>query len=259
MKINNAKLENYINQFYGYGNLKSDYWFIGKEEAGNAKDIHARLKAWTNLKSPEITDNYLFHKNFATQIGKPNLFDRLFNESHTKIQKTWAGLIQLQYAIGKDELPSYTDLKTIQSNDLGRLDSDNALLELFPLPSRSHSDHNYEKFTQLDYLKNKESYKAAVAKTRIDTLKELISKHQPKFVIFYSTNKEFINYWKKITGGLQFKEMQRLSNRSGGNRYLLLDKMGKTTFCITQHPTYRGTSGEELLKTGRIIRAFSKY
>lgn len=39
-KIIKDILEEYLKGFYGYGNLGSDFWFIGKEEAGeNPKKI----------------------------------------------------------------------------------------------------------------------------------------------------------------------------------------------------------------------------
>jgi hypothetical protein len=38
-------LEEFITNFYGYGKLKSDYWFVGMEEGGgeNIDEIIARL------------------------------------------------------------------------------------------------------------------------------------------------------------------------------------------------------------------------
>ena len=32
--LNDKVLEQYINNFYGHGNLNSDYWFISLEEGG---------------------------------------------------------------------------------------------------------------------------------------------------------------------------------------------------------------------------------
>ena len=43
--LNDEILEKYIQSFFGYGNLKSDYWFVSLEEGGNnsEEDIQKRL------------------------------------------------------------------------------------------------------------------------------------------------------------------------------------------------------------------------
>lgn len=41
-------LEEFTNSFFGYGNLKSDIWFIGHEE-GSSQNSVAELEARVNL------------------------------------------------------------------------------------------------------------------------------------------------------------------------------------------------------------------
>ena len=66
------ELLNFAKTFLGYGNFKSDLWFVGKEEAGvkNKDDIDKRLKAWIKFGRNEICDIALFHN----EIGIPELF-----------------------------------------------------------------------------------------------------------------------------------------------------------------------------------------
>lgn len=51
MITNKLLLTNYVENFYGYGNLNSDYWFVGKEETGGEtyQKINSRLINWKNL------------------------------------------------------------------------------------------------------------------------------------------------------------------------------------------------------------------
>jgi len=259
MKINDTDLDNYIKSFMGFGNCNAPIWFIGKEEAGSAKDIAARVAAWLELKKPNIADNYEFHSKFAVNLKKPKCFDYLFRGKNANLQPTWNGLIKLQLAIEKGTLASEETLKEFQSHKLGRKNSNNAILELFPLPSPDHNSHNYSEVSNLSYLETKKAYKEKIAEQRIKYLKKLIFDKKPKFVIFYATSKEFITYWKKIVDLSTSKEDKiKITGRDKRNRYLFLKKIDGITFCITQHPTYSGTSDNELLESGIKIRKFSE-
>jgi len=51
MKLNDNILENFINTFYGSGNYKGDYWFVGMEECGGnyLERVLKRLENWEKL------------------------------------------------------------------------------------------------------------------------------------------------------------------------------------------------------------------
>ncbi len=263
MQVNNLELEQYINNFFGFGNLESDIWFIGKEEAGDEKkeSLIARLESWKKLGKPEVSDNYKFHMEYGNQLGAKGCFDHLFNGDSSILQSTWCGLIKLQFAIEKGIIPKENILKTFQSEQIGRNDSPNSILELLPLPAPNHNSHNYSKWTDIPYLVNKETYKKAIKNARIEKLKGLIFKNKPKFVIFYSTESDFISSWSQVAG-VDFKKSKKIkiigkeNNRENRHRYLLLAKNDGITFCVTQHPTYTGTSDNELLESGKIISEY---
>jgi hypothetical protein len=46
--IDDILLEEFINNFYGYGNYHGKYWFIGMEEGGgnSIEEINRRLASW---------------------------------------------------------------------------------------------------------------------------------------------------------------------------------------------------------------------
>ncbi len=255
--MKDKNLEDYINSFFGFGNLNAPIWFIGKEEAGEAKDITSRVTGWVKLGRPNIADNYEFHSEFANQLGKSNKFKYLFRGKNANLQPTWNGLIKLQFAIEKGKFVSEEILKEFQSYKFGRKDSQNAILELFPLPSSNHNRHDYSKVSNLTYLENKKVYKTKITSSRIEYLKNKIIEKKPKFVVFYATSKEFIAYWKRIVNvtNLSWKRI-KIEGRTKKNRYLLLSHNDTTTFCITQHTTYFGTSDEELLESGIKIKEF---
>jgi hypothetical protein len=64
-------VSNFMNTFYGYGNLDAPYWFIGKEEGGGAcrDEFIARIQTWLNRGSKQIDDLYDYHSDLLTALG----------------------------------------------------------------------------------------------------------------------------------------------------------------------------------------------
>ena len=245
---NETLLNHYIENFYGYGNIKSDYWFIGKEEAGGEthQEINSRIENWENLKSEKVVDIYDFHKNVINEKGEN--FEFLFKN---KIQKTWLGLIKMLYSLQGVNWKN-SELKTFRTESLGRTSSNNCLLEMFPLPSPKTTKFNYVEWTD---FKNREDYKNSIKEVRIDKIKNLIQENQPKFVIFYSTDKEYCSYWKMISG-IDFDEIktQVFKERKKNSLVFKVAKKGNTTYAIINHPTYMGVSDEYYKTVGEKIR-----
>lgn len=61
--LNDDDLRQFMQTFYGYGNLDGRFWFIGMEEGGgnSLEEMQARLKAWKQLGKPELADLRDFH------------------------------------------------------------------------------------------------------------------------------------------------------------------------------------------------------
>ena len=86
--LNDKVLEQYINNFYGHGNLNSDYWFISLEEGGTYSEqkIQKRLDIWKRRGCRQLEDCKSFHLEFGT--GE---WFGISNEKpiNVKIQPTW--------------------------------------------------------------------------------------------------------------------------------------------------------------------------
>lgn len=243
-----ALLKNYIENFYGYGNLESDYWFIGKEEAGGEthQEINSRLETWKNMKGKKVVDTYDFHKKVTNENGKT--FEFLFEN---KVQKTWLGLIKLIFSL-EDKNWNGSDIKKFRTERLGRTFSNNCLLEMFPLPSPKANEFNYSEWT--DY-RNRENYKNAIRNLRINNIKELIKENQPRFVTFYSTDKEYCSYWSQISE-IDFDKIQAniFKERKRNTLRVKIAKNGSTTYAIVNHPTSVGVPDEYYKTIGKQIR-----
>lgn len=239
-------LEEYIENFYGYGNLNSDFWFIGKEEAGgrNKEDVISRITEWSNKGA--VLDIKKFHYKI-----NPKAYKELFTiNNQFKTQATWRGLIKLQYFIENKSLPNKEQVKDFQCNKLGQYNSNNCLLELFPLPAPSTSVYDYKNwFPELDYLKNRRTYKSKLKERRISVLKNLIEKHTPKVVFFYSTDKEYVKYWKEISNYESKNTIIIKNNRVSA----LIEKINNTVFVICPHPVAHGVTNDFFENVGSKV------
>lgn len=259
MVITNDLLKAYLYNFYGYGNLESNIWFIGKEEAGgkDKKDIDARLEAWFNSGKPSTVDLYDYHKkifdikNIASSDSEmAKLFDK--NAKGFKLQKTWAGLIKLQLASeGRYDGKQLSSVKAYQNQHLGRSDSENCLLELFPIASPSTGEFAISKFYNSKLLNNRREYKGKLANPRIEKIKQLIKSHRPRVVVFYSTDAEYMNYWCRIAN-IDFKKTEEVFEYKKKTVRALSNN--GTLFLITPHPTAFGIPNKLWIETGKYIQ-----
>src|SRR3954453_10104373 len=66
-------LEEFVQNFYGYGNYSGRHWFIGMEEGGGKSfsEVAKRLKAWADREKCELDDLAEYH----TAIGKAEWFN----------------------------------------------------------------------------------------------------------------------------------------------------------------------------------------
>lgn len=246
--LNKEKIEEYMNNYYGFGNWNSNIWFIGMEEGGGyeEEEVNKRIESWYTTKK-DLIDNKAHHE----RIGLTQFFEK------GTLQKTWMRLIRLKLSIeGKLSGISSKDteiIREVQKNSWGRIDSDNALLDLFPLPSPNAKDWFYNKkfnWTEIEYLKNRESYRDALETQRTQYLRDKISKHSPRVVIFYS--KEYIPYWNKIVGS-DFNTGSKIIFRQGKNEVRAI-KRKTTCFVQVPFPGRNAQSNNFWTDTGMKIR-----
>ena len=61
--LDNDLIDEFINKFYGYGNLNSDLWFVGMEEGGgnSFEEINTRLNIWSDRGKKTVEDLVDYH------------------------------------------------------------------------------------------------------------------------------------------------------------------------------------------------------
>ena len=128
--LNTTTLESFMVSFLGYGNLNAKTYFIGMEEGGGNSELEVqkRLLAWEKMGS--ITTVNL--ASYSTRIGYGDFFTE-----RNKSQPTWNKLIRVLLSMQGTSGLTLSKVKKYQRDQLGRLDSNHALLELMPLPSPS--------------------------------------------------------------------------------------------------------------------------
>ena len=230
------ELLNFANTFLGYGKFNSKYWFIGMEEGGGStkEEIERRLKAWIKFERPELCDVAKFHN----EIGELKLFSE-----KPALQKTWDKLIRFQLT-AEGNSSDKEDARIFQRDSLGRLDSNNTLMELLPLPSPKASTWNYSDYSTLTVLKDRKTYQSFFLDRRILNIKEKIEHYQPKCVFFYG----FKKYWKDLTENL------RVDLTYNEELDCYLSTINKTQLLFADHPTRTGLPSGYYEKLGAYIR-----
>jgi hypothetical protein len=226
-------LREFVQNFYGYGNYSGQFWFIGMEEGGgnSFSEINTRLTAWANRGKSELEDVAEYHND----IGVMDWFN-----DKPKLQPTWNKLIRILLS-SSGKLPTTEQVRECQKTLFGRLIGDNCLLELLPLPSPSIGKWLYAKYSQLPYLKDRETYRQECIESRIAHLQDRINRYQPKAVIFYSLS--YQEYWKQIAG----VDFHQSSDKIHAGRN------GSTLFVMTKHPAAQGVTSEYFHQVGQLI------
>jgi len=226
-------LDEFIYNFYGYGNYNGPYWFIGMEEGGGNSfvEVAKRLNIWAGRGKRELEDVAEYHN----EIG----FSHLFSEK-PKIQQTWGKLIRILLS-SNGSAPITEQVREYQKMSLGRLSGNTCLVELLPLPSPSTGHWLYAHHSQLPYLGDRERYKHTCLMPRIAHLKQRINEHKPKAVIFYSFS--YLAHWREIA------EVDFLPASDG----MYIGRRGPSLFIITKHPAAKGITNEYFHQIGKVI------
>jgi hypothetical protein len=239
--LDSGLLSEYVNGFYGYGDLAGRYWFIGMEEGGgnSADEIRRRLLAWKRLGSTTTLDLAEFHR----EIGETRWFG-----STAKLQRTWATLIRVLFAARGVEsgAPGNEAVRQFQSSSLARKDSDTALLELFPLPSPSTSHWIYGELTTLRELSSRSTYYESLATKRVTTLRHLIQLHLPNVVVCYGFG--HLERWHRL-----IPTQMKLSRIGGSSAWF--GSAGGTTYAIVPHPVAHGLTTKYWQLVGERLRS----
>ena len=215
-----------IKNFWGYGNLNSQYWFIGMEEGYNESNeiLLDRFTATTHQQVYDIYDDLKVDPSHVSWF-----------EDRAPIQPTYRRLIEMMVYAETGSHPDKEAIREFQIKQLGRKKSNHALLELMPLPSKSiaKKDWLYAE-SGVDGLSSRKNYLETYKSVRTEALRNLIQEHKPKYVICYSLS--YQEDWQQLTDA-PFIEVNP--------RRLYLAKDGDTTIAITPHSVAQGLSNND--------------
>ena len=234
MPLDDRLLSDYMSTFYGYGNYAGDWWLVGMEEGGGNSDaeVATRLRLWGERGRKELEDVDMFSSS-------PDLAK--WFTPRPPLQSTWRGLIRLILsAEGR-----HTDTETTrvyQGTELGRVGSNNCILELMPLPSQSVGHWIYGEHSALPELQTRQKYVEHIAPIRVAHLRRRIQDHKPKVVIFYS--RKYQAWWEQLAGA-KFSAAVEPGIQT-------LHTQG-TLFVMTAHPVYRGVKPQYFIDAGKAV------
>lgn len=234
--FNDQLLNEFVQNFYGYGNYNGQFWFIGMEEGGgnSFSNINERLIAWSRRGRHALEDLAQYH----AEIGLTDWFN-----DKPKLQPTWNKLIRILLS-SNGQLPTTDPVREYQKILLGRLNGNTCLVELLPLPSPSIGLWLYAQHSQLpSYLANRKTYVQWCLPSRIKHLQEQIIYYKPEAVVFYGLG--YKEHWEKIAGIALCQESDKIY--TGWNK--------TTFFVMTKHPATQGVTNEYFHQVGRLIGA----
>jgi hypothetical protein len=236
--LDSKVLREFMDNFFGYGNLRAPVWFIGMEEGGGkTKDeIADRLNTWRGDKANCLEVEDFTVKDLAEfHIA---IRDATRFTGNVAIQPTWSKLMRT-LLVAKGITPTKELLRDYQKTKLGRCGGDAALLELMPLPRRSMTEWEYDTWSDLAELRTFATYDSDVRPKRIAALSALIDKHKPPAVIFYGTG--YTAHWEAIAG-MRFPQGDYPRVAGTSPLYMLLP-----------HPASRGKINQYYEAAGKIL------
>lgn len=222
--IDKNLIENRIKNYWGYGNLDSDTWFVGMEEGfdGSLSDLEKRF---TKTQDKCVIDI----KSDMQDV--PDHFKWFLSDAPS--QRTWSKLILILLMLYSSEEVSLDLIKKYQRNNFARSHSDHCVLEFMPLPCKSvrKKDWFYDQF-KIEYLETRNTYLKHVMPIRIELFKKLQKKHKPKVVIFYSLS--YLDKWSDI-----------VSEKFAKNNNLYHCREDNTHFFVIPHPVAYGLKNSD--------------
>ena len=238
--FNDELLYEFMTNFYGYGTYTGKTWFIGMEEGGgnSFEEIQNRLTVWEQMASLELLDIQSFHE----KIEMNHWFG-----STAKLQTTWNKAIRV-FLSSQGINPTSEMVRTYQSEQFARVNSETCILELLPLPSPSIKDWIYAHHSSLKILQNRQTYMEEVTSIRVPYIRDKISLFRPRQVVFFGLDSRYQLHWKDIAN-VTFKYLT-----SGSYSYLIADSKD-TRFAISSHPAAKGITNDYFYQLGQVLAA----
>ena len=238
-RFDDQLLEEFALGFYGHGNLRASYWFIGMEHGGgdSFENINQRIDKWVAQGKTSVTDL----ADYCTDIGEAHYFRKPI-----KNQPTWNKLIRLLLSLQGEQHISLMNVKNYQMSHWGRHDDETAVLELLPLanPSLNHP-WLYGIYSDLPYLASREAYRSHLMPIRVKHFQKMLVDYQPQLVHFYGDS--YDEWWRQIAQ-VPF-EQSAVEGRS-----FAYGQSSGTLFLITHHPVSRGVTIKYFEQIGKFLQ-----
>lgn len=231
----------FMNTFYGYGNLGGRYWFIGMEEGCGPNwdnDVAPRFHVWQNRGAVELEDLRDYHAAIGiAQHWVPPVV----------IQRTWRRLIETILTAENGIPPTAAEISTYQAEHLGSVDGQSCLLELLPLPSPSINQFAYTHLANEEYpfFANRRLYKRRVRNSRINHLRNMIAEHPESHIVLYGTT--HIRLWNELVQNAPWEQMPHWPQWI--KRCNLFDRF----VWLVPHPNARGIPGDLFGTLGGLL------
>jgi hypothetical protein len=211
---------NRIKNFWGYGNLKSDIWFVGMEEGADG-DIGKLITRFEATSDGEVFDIY---DDMQSDTDHMKWFDG------GKPQRTYMRLVYFLLFLKSGKYPTRDEMLAYQVSHFGRKNADHATLELMPLPARSLNGKDWVYAESgIEGLESRRAYLKRYKPERVARLRKLIQEHKPKFVICYSLG--YFDDWQMLMD-MPLKEVIE------GKLYTAKDD--RTVYAVVPHAVAHG-------------------
>ncbi len=182
-----------INNFWGYGNLSSDVWFVGMEEGLESDATLAHLAERFRVAHGKHTTDM--------RRGMENVYghERWFN-ANALVQPTWKYPIALYLYLKLGRAPMKEEIREHQAFVLGDSEAKETMtVELMPLPSnKAHERTWLYGALGIPGLSTRSEYLATYKPERVRKLRELLHTYKPKLAIFYSLM--YLPDWTEVVG-----------------------------------------------------------
>jgi hypothetical protein len=289
----NQLLVKFATKFFGYGNLKAPYWFVGYEEGFPKKrrrqklpeeamlrQVIIRAKVWSKLKEKDVLDLQKYHNQVAACLQNENTnqwfedFNKWFRESTPPLQPTWRVLIYLLLRLEKDkelkdaaqnhnETARTNRLREYQRECWGCRSGKVCLLEMYGLPKPNQNVWIYgNSFStkpakpRLSDRDLREEACESFRPVRHAWFTKQLKKYKPKLVIFYNNDPLSVCHWSKVCN---ISKWHFQTVKPTGSKCFRYAQNGKMLFICIPHPSSHGIENNYWAaladEIGNLIRA----
>ena len=208
----------YLDNFFGYGNWQSNFWFIGMEEGGgnSLNLVNNKINSFffNGNSHLALVDNYDFQINCVGHPWNEEAIKFLGprpQNRQVKLQSYWAKKIKILlhcHGLNTDN----TTIRNFQSNNWGRIHLEqmqHAIIELLPLPSPGIKEWFYDEWTfhftgfYSPQLTNRAIYTQHIINNRINLLIDKINTYSPRLIVLSGSSYDY--YYNTISGSTDWE------------------------------------------------------